>query len=56
MDSGDTDNIPHSITTGLDATGIHRHTEKFTMENLQDGHSEKRSGNYITNAGLLPIE
>jgi hypothetical protein len=56
MDAGDNDNIPHSITTGLDATRIHRHPEKFKMETLQDGHSEKRSGNCITNVGLLPLE
>ena len=30
-------NISHSITTGIDPTGIHRHLEKVTMETLHEG-------------------
>jgi hypothetical protein len=49
----DPDNNPYSSTAGLDSTGLHRHPEKVTMENLHDDHTEERSGNGATHAGLL---
>jgi hypothetical protein len=55
FDAGNTANISHSITTGTDPTGIHRHLKKVTMETLHEGHPEERSGNCITNAGFLPL-
>jgi len=54
LDAGNTGNISHSIATGIDPTGIHRHLEKFTMETLHESHLQERSGKCITNAGFLP--
>ena len=55
LDAGNTGHISHSIITGIDPTGIHRHLEKVTMETLHEGHTEERSGNCITNAEFLPL-
>ena len=45
LDAGNTGQISHTITTGIDPTGIHRHLEKLTMETLHECHPEERSGN-----------
>ena len=55
LDAGNTGNISHSITTGIDPTGIHRHLEKVTIDTLHEGHPEERTGKCITNAGFLPL-
>ena len=53
LDASNTVDISHSLTTGIDPTGIHRHLKKVTMETLHEGQPEERSRKGNTNAGLL---